>query len=161
MQDIEGKITELLEQKFTEPEFKHCFLIEINLSANNKLEVFIDSDEGVDFRLCRTISRYLEQTLDEALWLGEKYTLNVSSPGVARPLKLKRQYFKNIGRRLEVKLLDSGNTEKGELIAATDEAITLEKEVTVKQGKKKRKEVVQTAIPYNNIKKATVKISFK
>ena len=116
MQNVEGKITQLLEQKFKEEDYQDCFLVEVNLKGNNRLEVYIDRDEGLSISICKKISRYLEETLDSQLWLGEKYTLEVSSPGVDRPLKLRRQYIKNVGRNFEVKTTGDGKTEKGKLI---------------------------------------------
>ena len=102
---VESKIESLLEVKFQEEEFTDCFLIEVKLHANKKLDVFIDSDAGVTFEKCQKISRYLEQYLDEEGWLGDSYVLEVSSPGISRPLKLLRQYPRNIGRKVEVRFL--------------------------------------------------------
>ncbi len=156
---VEERVTDLLEEKFQEPDFADCFIIEIKLHANQKLEVFVDSDSGMNFAKCQQISRYLESYIDEGNWLGEKYTLEVSSPGVGRPLKLARQYRNNIGRKLEVQQKD-GNSQTGTLIAADDQRITLEEKVRVKDGKRKKTEVVQTSIPLEDIAKAVVKITF-
>lgn len=154
------KIKALLEKKFQEEEFNDCFLVEATLNnANSKLEVFIDSDSGMTFKKCQHISRFLEQYIDEAAWLGEKYILEVSSPGIDRPLKFVRQYHRNIGRTLEVNLMD-GTTQKGKLVACDDQKITLEKMVTKKQGKKKKKELVQTEVAFENIAQTKVKITF-
>ena len=89
---IEDRIVELLGAKFEEEEFRDCFLVETKFHGNNKLEVFIDCDNGLTFEKCQKISRYLESFIDEKQWLGEKYVLDVSSPGIGRPLILKRQY---------------------------------------------------------------------
>ena len=105
---IVEKITDLLDKKFTEEDFSDCFLVDIKAHAHNKIDVFIDSDSGVTFEKCQKISRYLERFIDENGWLGEKYVLEVSSPGISRPLKFKRQYAKNIGRKVEVKGPRSG-----------------------------------------------------
>lgn len=156
---IKEKINHLLEEKFKEEEFLDCFLIDLNLLPNNKLEIFIDSDTGITFEKCRRISRYLEQFIDTEGWLGQKYILEVSSPGVSRPLKLKRQYPKNIGRKVEVRL-DGGILEKGKLVKVEEDAITLEEKVTIKVGKKKKRELVQKLIPFEKIEKTVVKISF-
>lgn len=156
---IEQNIQRLLEEKFQEEEFNDCFIVEIKFHQQNKLDVFIDSDSGITFTTCRRISRYLEAFIDEEGWLGEKYTLEVSSPGITRPLILPRQYIKNIGRKMKVKQHE-GKEEEGTLIKADEEGITLEKQIRIKEGKKKRNEIVQTDIPFDNIKKATIKISF-
>lgn len=157
---IENKIEQLLLEKFKEEEFEDCFLVEMNLHENHKLDIFIDSDTGINFTKCRRISRYLESFIDEEGWLTEKYTLEVSSPGIRRPLKFKRQYPRNIGREMEVRLIE-GKEEEGNLIAVNENSIVLEKTVRIKEGKKKRTEIVQTEIPFDTIKKAVVKISFK
>lgn len=157
---MEARISDLLDQKFEEAEFADCYLIDIQLGTKgNKLEVFIDSDSGVTFEKCQKISRYLEAHLDEGKWLGEDYTLEVSSPGISRPLKLPRQYRKNIGRTVEV-ITKAGNKKEGKLIEATDFAATIEEIIITKEGKKKKKEIVQTIIPFDEIKKAVIKIQF-
>lgn len=157
---VEARIADWLDEKLQEPEFADCFLIDINYAEkSNKLEVFLDSDTGITFEKCRQISRYLEAHFDENQMLGENYTLEVSSPGISRPLKLPRQYQKNIGRNLEV-TLRSGTIQAGKLIEVTDFAATLEALVITKEGKKKKKEIVQTIIPFEDIKKAIVQISF-
>ena len=156
---ITEKIKALLLEKFQEEDYTDCFIVEVAHHQNNKLEVFIDSDSGITFRKCQRISRFLEQYIDEEAWLGEKYTLEVSSPGIGRPLKFIRQYHRNIGRRVEVNLKD-GRTQKGTLIACDETKITTEAMVTTKQGKKKKKEMVQTIIPFEDIAQTKVKITF-
>lgn len=157
---IEEKISELLDIKFREEEFADCYLIEVNHNqANNKLEVFLESDSGVTFNKCKRISRYLEDYIDTEGWLGEKYVLEVSSPGVGRPLKIKRQYHLNIGRKVEVKLQE-GPSKTGTLVKVDEGHITLEEKVRRKEGKKKVTETVQTIIPFDHIKSTKVKVSF-
>lgn len=155
---IEKKIEKLLLEKFEEEEYSDCFIIEV-MQNNSKLQIFIDSDSGIDFTKCRKISRYLEEYIDENNWLGEKYTIEVSSPGIDRPLKFPRQYKKNIGRRLEVHTKEDEKF-SGTLIESNDEGIILEYKVRIKEGKKKRTEIVQTSIAFEQIKKAIIKFSF-
>lgn len=155
---IEEKIYGLLAEKFQEETFQDCFLVEFNHSGN-KLEVFIDSDTGLTLEKCQRISRYLESHIDEEGWLGEQYVLEVSSPGLSRPLKLTRQYLKNVGRKVEV-TFNNGEIRTGLLKAANESGITLEEIVVKKTGKKKKKEVVLTEIPFDDIKKTMLIISF-
>ncbi len=159
MKDLDATITELLEEKFREPEFEDCFLVEIN-QVTNKLEVFVDSDSGMTFTKCQRISRHIEAYLDAEQPLGEKYILEVSSPGVGRPLKFWRQYGKNVGRTVEV-TTDAGAKHTGKLVDVTPLAITLEEKVRRKEGKRKKTELVQTTIAHDEIDKTIVKISFK
>ena len=157
---MEEKIIDLLEEKFTDPEFSDCFWLEVKLLPNKKLEVIIDCDTGVTFATCRQISRYLESFIDEEQWLGEKYTLEVSSPGTDRPLERPRQYPKHIGRKLEVKT-NGGEQYEGRLTEVSDDDICLEYKVRRKEGKRKVTETVQTRVPFAEIAQAKVKISFK
>lgn len=157
---MQAKVEKLLAEKFKEEEFSDCFLVATELNKGNKLEVFVDSDSGMTFQKCQRISRYLEQFIDEEKWLGEKYTLEVSSPGITRPLKFERQYRKNIGRVLTVKRND-GSKEEGTLKEVTETAITLEEKKRIKDGKKKKTQLVETIIPFDEIREAKVKIVFK
>lgn len=156
---VEDKITALLKDKFREDTFSDCFLVDLKLHAHNKLDVFIDSDFGITFEKCQQISRYLEQYLDEEQWLGEKYVLEVSSPGVSRPLTMRRQYPRNIGRKVEVKLKD-GEKRSGTLKEVEEDRITLEEKVRKKEGKRKKTEIVETEISFNSIEHTKVKITF-
>ncbi len=157
--NIAEKIESLLQAKYTEPDFADCFTVEIKLGKDNVLEVYVDSEVALDFAKCQRISRYLETYLDEEKWLGESYTLEVSSPGVSRPLIFLRQYHKHIGRNFEI-LTDEGNIIEGKLVDTSQEIITLEFEVKYKEGKKNIKKIEQTPIPFAAIKKAMVKLIF-
>ena len=156
---ISAQLTQLLETKFQEEEFADCFIIEIKSLQNKRVEIYVDSDSGITFKKCQLLSRYLEAEIDEKGWLGEKYTLEVSSPGITRPLKFARQYPRNIGRKLEVKQLE-GETKIGTLIEVDEKQITLESKQRIKEGKKKKTIVVQDIIPFDNIKETKVKITF-
>ncbi|MEM6397102.1 MAG: ribosome maturation factor [Bacteroidota bacterium] len=157
---MEEKITDMLEQFFAEePDFQDCFLVDINQSSN-KLEVFVDSDSAMTFDKCRRISRKLEKGyLDVEKPLGEKYILEVSSPGVSRPLKLWRQYVKNIGRTVEVHLTE-GDKYTGQLTKVEPAQIELEAKVRRKEGKRKVTRVEEVEIPFDAIKKTIVKVTF-
>ncbi len=156
---MEEKITDLLERFFaSEEEFNDCFVVDVNHS-NKTLEVFVDSDSAMTFAKCQRISRYLESYLDEEKPLGEEYVLNVSSPGVDRPLKFYRQYLKNIGRSLEVTTTE-GETYTGLLKEATPTEVVLETKQRVQDGKRKKTVVEDTRISIDAIKKSIVKISF-
>lgn len=158
--ELTERITLLLDEKFQSDEaFADCFTVEIELKPGNKLYVFADSDSGMTFEKCQKLSRYLESHLDANGWLGEKYVLEVSSPGIGRPLKFPRQYVKNTGRSLQVTRLDASETE-GLLIAADEQQIVLTQTVIEREGKKKKEVVLETVIPYADIAKAIVKIVF-
>ncbi len=91
------------------------------------LEVFVDSESGVSLDLCSAISRALLQAIDAENLVDGGYRLEVSSPGLSRPLQYPWQYRKHIGRQLEVRWRRGAEaqTATGELVAADDEAITV------------------------------------
>jgi ribosome maturation factor RimP len=133
------------------------FLIDLSISDSYKIIVTLDGDNGVSLQDCIDISRAVENNLDRE---EHDYSLEVASVGVGTPLKMVRQYKKNIGRALIVKL-ESGKIE-GDLTDANDDFITLS--WTAREPKKigKGKETVQKTqqIPYSEIKEAVVTVKF-
>ena len=158
---IEQKIEKLLIEKFKDELFADCFLVEVKLHANYKLEVFVDSDSGLTLAKCQKISRYLEKYIDEDQWLGERYVIEVSSPGIRRPLTLLRQYKKNVGRKIKIIFIEDGRKkQEGKLVDANEIACFIEEKVVIKNGKKKIRTTEITEIPYDAIKKAVIKPAF-
>ena len=153
----EQLIRHWVESRLQEPDWQHYFLLDVLVSGENKIEVFLDGDEGITLSACRDMSRHLEGLLDEGGQLGEDYTLEVSSPGATRPLRLQRQYAKHAGRTLVIKLINGGQVE-GSLIKVEGNTITISEPVKVK-GKKK--EFVERSIPFDEIQESNVKLSFK
>jgi len=76
------------------------------------LRVFIDKPGGVTINDCETLSRQLDARLDEHDWIKEHYYLEVSSPGLDRPLKKETDYKRNLGKLVEVKLYQPMNGQK-------------------------------------------------
>ena len=130
------------------------YLVEIETSPNKRIAVYIDGDEGVSLDNCTRISRTLESLLDADPSLGDEYVLEVSSPGVSRPLKFLRQYAKHTGRTLQVTLTDGSKIE-GKLTHTGATTITLDVKSQAKQKTENLKE-----IPFNEIKEAYVTVSF-
>jgi ribosome maturation factor RimP len=156
---MEERINDLLADLFSTDEYSDCFLVEVKQSGK-KIEVFVDSDNQMDFEKCREISRHLEKEyLDVEQPLGESYTLDVGSPGVGRPLRLYRQYPKNLGRNLEITTTD-GDSYTGQLKKVTPNEVTLEAKVLRKEGKRTKTTVEEISIAFDAIKKSIVKISF-
>jgi len=134
------------------------FLVDLIVNSKSnpiKITLVLDGDKGVSIDDCANVSRALSKALDEESML-ENYALEVTTPGVDQPLKLKRQYFKNIGRQLKVQLKDK-KIERGQLVAVTEEAIIIEHEV--KEGKKK--ELKKTSFTFPEIERTIVEVSFK
>tara|TARA_R110002020_G_scaffold23587_1_gene78381 strand:+ start:4294 stop:4851 length:558 start_codon:yes stop_codon:yes gene_type:complete len=116
---LKDKVTELLNKALEEN--PSLFLIDFKISPDNKIKITLDGDNGVALKDCMAVSRAIEHNLDRE---EEDFSLEVESAGATSPLLLPRQYKKNIGRILEVRLQDSNF--EGKLTDASDEAITLE-----------------------------------
>ena len=155
MTNIEKRVTELVEEKLTE--LPGVFLVEVKMHAGGQLIILLDGDEGAGIAACAQVSRFVGFKLEEENVIEEAYNLEVSSPGIDTPLKLNRQYVKNTGRRVEVKLAD-GSKKEGKLSAVTTDYITLVEEVKEK-GKKATEAEVN--IPFDKITETRVLISFK
>lgn len=149
------KVTNLLEEGLLEN--PSLFLVDLSISEGYKITVTLDGDNGVTLQDCIDVSRIIENNLDRE---EQDFSLEVASAGVSTPLKLVRQYKKNIGRTLKVKT--TAETIEAKLEAATEESITLS--WTAREPKKigKGKETVehQREIPYSEIKEAIVIIIF-
>jgi ribosome maturation factor RimP len=158
VQTLEEKITELVNTHLLDNSLGAYFLIEV-LVSGSKVEIFLDSDDIVNFDICKQVSRAVEAWLDENGPLGDDYVLEVSSAGVGRPLLLPRQYMKNVERDLKVSL-KQGTAIMGKLLEANEESILLAQEVTVKEGKKNIKKTIEHKLPYGDIEKAIVQIRF-
>lgn len=151
------KIEELLQPLLEDDKY---FVVDIKVSLsrlNSKVTVLVDSDEGIGIDKCTEISRNLGKELDEMM--PDKYTLEVSSPGVDFPLKSERMYRKNIGRSLKVVLTD-GKEITGKLEGLANHEITLIEDKK-RTGKAKNDPIVPIIISLENIKEAQVIISFK
>jgi len=134
------------------------FLIELKFLADNKIYVEVDGDNGVSLQECIRISREIEHNLDRE---EEDFSLEVTTPDISNPLKVKRQYKKNINRTLEVKLKDNTKIQ-GVLKNAQEDYIELEWKTREPKtiGKGKVTVVKNTTIPFSDIREAKVKIIF-
>lgn len=153
--NIEKRVKELIEEKIADK--PNLFIIDIKMHANGKLVILVDGDNGIGIDDVAGISRYVGFKLEEENVIETAYNLEVSSPGLDAPLKLIRQYIKNIGRNLAVKMAD-GTKREGKLSSITEDAIVIEEKV---KEKGKKSEIIESVIPINQIAETKVLISFK
>jgi len=93
------------------------FLVEVRVKPTNNLKVFIDGDQGISIEKCVRYNRALYKKLEEAaLFPNGDFSLEVSSPGLDEPLKLLRQYRKNIGRQVEILRADLSDSADRRLV---------------------------------------------
>ncbi len=137
----------------------HLFVVDVEWKVGSKkISVFVDGDNGVSIDECRLLSKHLSGKLDEIDYSDGAYILEVSSPGVDKPLTFLRQYAKHIGREFKITL--NQNTELfGRLEKIEGETLTLH----LKDNKKAyvAKEPIFKTIEFGDIKESIVQISFK
>ena len=146
---VEKKLSELL------TELPGYFLVEISVKPTNNIKVFIDADQGAAIDQLSRINRALYKWVEENLFPNGDFSIEVSSPGLDEPLKLDRQYLKNIGRMVEI-VLKNGLKNEGKLISVSENEIVIEEE----KGKGKKKEVIQHIILKEEIKTTKVQVKF-
>jgi ribosome maturation factor RimP len=155
--NIEKRVVELVEEKIAEIGRPDLFLVSAHLHTNGKLIILVDGDNGIGIAECVQISRYVGFKLEEEDVIKTPYNLEVSSPGIDTPLTLTRQYSKNIGRDLAIKMADGAKRE-GKLTAITPDAVTIEEKI---KEKGKKAEIIESIIPVKQITETKVLISFK
>ncbi len=132
------------------------FVVDIDVKANNVINVYADSYTPFTIDRCVLLNRTLEKSLDRE---KEDFELNVSSPGLDMPLKHYRQYKKNIGRQIDV-LLKDGSKLIGKIILSDDISVTIETIQIVKEGGKKKEIRTEQYILFENIKHTKVIVAF-
>ncbi|MBL7872921.1 MAG: ribosome maturation factor RimP [Cyclobacteriaceae bacterium] len=155
--EIAQKIKELAESHLLDGAH---FIVDVVISKHKpyKVSVFLDGDKGVTIDDCSNLSRALSEDLDNVDLIKDNFTLEVGTPGLDQPLKLKRQYVKNVGRSIRLLRTDKGSYQ-GRLTEVTESGIVLEAEH--KEKGKKKIEINRIEIPFNEIEKAIVMVSFK
>ena len=150
-EQVEKLLTEALGQK------PSVFLIDLQITDGYKIIVTLDGDNGVTLQDCIDISRAIEHNLDRE---QHDFSLEVASAGVSTPLKLVRQYKKNVGRTLKVRT--SEQNIEARLAEAHEDHIVLEWEAREPKKIGKGKETVskRLEVPYADIREAVVTITF-
>lgn len=151
--DLKEKIRDLAEKSLAAPAH---FVVDVVVSKHKpwKFRLIVDGDQGITIDDCAALSRALNETLESEI--ADPYILEVSTPGLDHPLNLKRQYKKNIGRGLKVVKKDKSIL-NGVLKQTEEEKIVIEME----SGHGKKTEVKIIEIPFTEIEKAFVTVSFK
>lgn len=154
---IEKKIVEsLVEEWLTDKDY---FLVDVEVTPDDRIVVEIDHAEGVWIDDCVSLSRFIEDHLDRD---EEDYELEVGSAGIGQPFKVEQQYINNIGKQVEV-LATDGKKYKGELTAVDGRSFTLKtQEKQTVEGKKRPVLVdVDKAFSMDEVKYCKYVIEFK
>jgi ribosome maturation factor RimP len=139
-------------------ESTECFVVDVSVKPGNRIFVFVDKLEGITIDECAYISSEIEKHLNRDI---EDFDLEVSSPGLTSPFKVKQQYFKNIGKDVEI-VLTSGEKIVGKLQSMNDLGIITEAEKKVKIPGRRKPEITREniTIEFKNIKSTKVLINF-
>ncbi len=154
--ELKAHLVELVENNL--PSQDH-FLVDIILKGSakqRKVIVLLDGDNGVSISDCASVSRAMAVSLEEDDLFPGQYTLEVSSAGLDYPLSLKRQYLSRLGKLLALRLT-GGEELDGKLLEVAEDEITIDKVIKIK----KRKSTEVTKVPFAQIEKAMVQVSFK
>lgn len=147
---------ELVEKILLSKLYDDIFLVEMKVKPINNFKIYLDADSGLGIDKCIKINRAMYKQLEEmAIYPEGDFSLEVSSPGIDEPLKLLRQYIKNIGRSVEIILNDESEKE-GTLLEATEENIVIEQTT----GKGKKAVIEKITIAFTDIKQTKVQIKF-
>ncbi len=114
------------------------------------VEVFVDTDKGVTADECGQVNRYISSEIEKQNLISGRYRLEVSSPGLDRPLKMVRQYKKNIGRQIKIVSSVDDQKSEGVLQNVNDTTLTLT-----------TKEKLEKSFALNDIREAYVLPQFK
>jgi len=133
---------------------KEIFLVDVKVSTTNRITVHVNKPSGITIDECAMISRHIETNLDRN---REDYELNVSSPGLNMPFRVREQFEMSIGRQVEI-IDNQGKKTRGVLMKVEDEGIEIESENNTK-GKKNDTEEI--SFNFNEIKTVKEVISFK
>ena len=132
------------------------FLVEVKVKPTNNIKVFIDGDQGISIDKCVQYNRALYKKLEESGMFPEgDFSLELSSPGLDEPLKLLRQYRKNIGRQVEL-LMQDGSRIDGRLLEVSEDGLIVEET----KGKNKKKELINHTFLFENIKTTKIQVVF-
>ncbi|MGN0242571.1 MAG: ribosome maturation factor RimP [Lachnospiraceae bacterium] len=126
---IESKAEELIQPIIQDGHFELVDIEYVKEGANYYLRVYADKEGGIDINDCVDISRAFEVKLDEEDFIEDAYILEVSSPGLGRPLKKEKDFARSIGQDVDIKLYQGINKQKeftGNLKAYDDATVTVE-----------------------------------
>ena len=149
----EQSMRTILEQ---EKEFERFFFVSVKVSGDNQITITADTDQGITIDECGAISTKLEELLDRD---KEDFELEVSSPGLTEPFKVPRQYAKNIGKTVDIVLID-GEKISGEIISADDAGVTVKQTIVAKVNGKRTKSEVTNTLNFASIKSTKLKLKF-
>jgi len=130
LKDLKAEIEKIIEPILAQEGFD---LVEIKLSRYRKsyrLQIFADSNHGINIDDCATLSRLVGTALDTDDVIDNRYILEISSPGLDRPLHSDRDFKRKIGEAMAVEMIEEGRerTVRGTLTGIENDVLVLNSE---------------------------------
>ena len=149
------KIISIIESHLAENEI---FMVSLSISPQNKIKLVVDKTRGITIEECIRLSRLVEGNFDRD---KEDFELEVTSPGIGQPFKVKEQYVKAQGKTIKI-VCNDGTEVKGKLTSVDDNKFVVESTKKVKtEGNKKKEEVTESVeLEYSQVKQAKEIIKF-
>ena len=130
-EDIEKRTEELVLPIVEEQGFELVDVEYVKEGGTMYLRAYIDKPGGIAVNDCETVSRALSDLLDKEDYIADSYILEVSSPGLGRPLKKEKDFKRSVGKAVEIRLYRAVDRKKefeGILTAYDDQSVTIEQE---------------------------------
>ena len=130
-EEYEKQTEELLEPIVAEQGFELVDVEYVKEGSNWYLRAYIDKEGGISVDDCEVVSRAFSDKLDEEDFIDDAYIMEVSSPGLGRPLKKEKDYKRSMGKELEIRTYRAINREKefyGILKSYDENSVTIENE---------------------------------
>ena len=129
--DYESRTEKLLDPIIREHQFELVDVEWVKEAGNYYLRAYVDKEGGITIDDCEMVSRALSDLLDRYDFISENYILEVSSPGLDRPLKKDKDFARSIGKEVELRLFKAVDKKKefaGVLSAFDKETVTISAE---------------------------------
>ena len=130
-EDYVGRVERFLEPIMQENQFELVDVEWVKEAGTWYLRAYVDKEGGISVDDCEVVSRRLSDWLDKEDFISESYILEVSSPGLGRPLKKDKDFARSIGKDVDVKLYRARDKRKdftGVLKAYDEDTVTIEEE---------------------------------
>ncbi len=147
-EQYEAKTEQLLQPILSEKQFELVDVEYVKEAGDWYLRVYIDKPGGITIDDCEEVSRALSDLLDAADFISDAYILEVSSPGLTRPLKKDKDYDRNIGKLIELRLYQSVDRKKemtATLVSYDKDTVTVSDEGTEYVLEKKNISLIRQA----------------
>lgn len=154
MKKLGEKLKELIDAGAAD---HHLFVVHYTVSPTGLFRFYMDSEEAVSMGVLTEFTRHISRTIDEGDFGEHPFTFEISSPGATEPLRDERQFAKHVGRSLNIQTEE--HTYKGAFTAFENRVLTIQNEI--KEKGKKKINLEEVLIPFDQIKEATIILSFK